>query len=262
VAIQGQDENTVEDLWTMDLERGLASRLTAGQGSNEHPVWSPDGQRIAFMSNRAGAYDLYVRNADGTGEDELLLKSPYTKFPACWSADGKYLVYTDTGKGDMRPNTWVLPTAGDRKPVPFLNTGFSVVTASLSPVPDSQGRLWMAYSSNDTGSAEVYLRPFVPGAPGGPAGAAVRVSPDGGEAPVWRKEGTELFYLGPSFQEMAVDVKLRNAPKIGVPHGLFHAGWAAVSVDGQRFVTIEPAGELPAARVSVVLNWAAELGAK
>ena len=103
VAVQGQDENTVEDLWTVDLERGIASRLTARQGSNEHPVWSPDGQRIAFMSNRAGAYDLYARNADGTGEDELLLKSPYTKFPACWSADGKYLVYTETGKGDIRP---------------------------------------------------------------------------------------------------------------------------------------------------------------
>jgi hypothetical protein len=120
----------------------------------------------------------------------------------------------------------------------------------------------MAYSSNETGSAEVYLRPFLPGAPGGPAGAAVRVSPDGGQAPVWRKDGTELFYLRPSFQEVAVDVKLGNAPKIGVPRVLFHAGWPAVSVDGQRFVTIESAAELPDARVSVVLNWAAELAAK
>jgi Tol biopolymer transport system component/predicted Ser/Thr protein kinase len=259
VAVQGQDENTVEDLWTVDLERGIASRLTARQGSNEHPVWSPDGQRIAFMSNRAGAYDLYARNADGTGEDELLLKSPYTKFPACWSADGKYLVYIETGKGDMSRNTWVLPMAGDRRPVPFINIGFSVDTAGLSPVPDSLGRLWMAYSSNETGSVEVYLRPFLPGAPGGPAGAAVRVSPDGGQAPVWRNDGMELFYLRPSFQEMAVDVKLGNAPKIGVPHVLFHAGWPAVSVDGQRFVTIESAGESPDARVGVVLNWTGEL---
>ncbi len=262
VAIQGQDENTVEDLWTVDLERGLASRLTAGQGSNEHPVWSPDGLSIAFMSNRGGAYDLYVRNADGTGKDELLLKSPYTKFPACWSADGKYLVYTETGKGDMKPNTWVLPMEGDRRPVPFFNSEFSVVTASLSPVSDSQGRLWMAYSSNETGSAEVYLRPFLPGAPGGPAGAAVRVSTDGGEAPVWRMDGNELFYLGPSFKEMAVDVKLGNGPKIGVPRKLFHAGWPAVTVDGQRFATIETDAEQPTATVGVVLNWAAELGPK
>jgi serine/threonine protein kinase len=262
VAIQGQDENTVEDLWTVDLERGLPSRLTARQGSNEHPVWSPDGQRIAFMSNRAGVYDLYVRNADGTGKDELLLKTPYTKFPACWSADGKYLVYTETGRGDMSSNTWVLPMNGERKPVPFLNTEFSVATASLSPVADSQGRFWMAYSSNETGSAEVYLRPFLPAAPGGPAGAAVRVSPDGGEAPVWRRDGNELFYLGPSFQEIAVDVKIGAEPKIGVPRKLFHAGWPAVTVDGQRFVTIENAADLPDARVGVVLNWTAELGSK
>ena len=71
-----------------------------------------------------------------------------------------------------------------------------------------------------------------------------------------------MFYLRPSFQEVAVDVKLGNAPKIGVPRVLFHAGWPAVSVDGQRFVTIESAAELPDARVSVVLNWAAELAAK
>jgi Tol biopolymer transport system component len=258
-AIQDEDENTVEDIWIMDLERSLVSRLTSRQGSNQHPVWSPDGRRIAFMSNRAGAYDLYARNADGSGADELLLKSPHTKFPACWSADGKYLVYTETGTGEMRRNSWVLPLGGDRRPIPFLDTGFSVDTASLS-VPDSQGRMWMAYSSNETGSGAVYLRPFLPGSPGGPAGAAVRVSPGWGDAPVWRKDGMELFYHGPSLQEMAVDVKLANEPKIGIPHALFHIGYPAVSADGQRFITVESAGELPDAKISVVLNWTAELG--
>ena len=145
VAVQGEDENTVEDIWTIDLERGLASRLTARQGSNQRPVWSPDGQRIAFMSNRAGAYDLYARNADGTGEDELLVKSPHTKFPAGWSADGKYLLYVESGHGDTRSNTWLLPIEGDRKPIPFLNTGFDVDDAKLSPVLDDLGRQWIAY---------------------------------------------------------------------------------------------------------------------
>jgi eukaryotic-like serine/threonine-protein kinase len=261
VAIQSLDENTVEDLWIIDLERGVASRLTAREGSNEQPIWSPDGRRIAFTSNRAGAYDLYAKNADGSGEDELLVKSPHTKWPVCWSADGKFLVYTESDKSDTR-NTWVLPLEGDRTPIRFTNGAFDTLDPTLSPVPDGQGRLWMAYSSNETGSSEVYLRSFLPGAPSGSAGAAVRVSPDGGRVPVWSKDGRELFYLGSSSQEMAVDVKLGNAPEIGTPHALFHTVYRIFSTDGRRFLTIEPAGEPPAAKISVVLNWAAELAAK
>ena len=260
-AIQGENENTVEDLWMVDLERAIASPLTARQGSDEQPIWSPDGRRIAFMSNRAGAYDLYAKNAD-SGEDELLLRSAHTKWPVCWSADGKFLVYTESDKSDTK-NTWVLPLEGDRRPIPFLNGAFDTNDANLSPVPDNQGRLWMAYSSNETGSNEVYLRSFLPGAPAGSAGAAVRVSPDGGRSPFWRKDAKELFYLKEgSWQEMAVDVKLEDTPKIGMPHELFHTVHPGVTADGRRFLTIEPAGDPPAARITVVLNWAAELTGK
>jgi serine/threonine protein kinase len=261
VALQGEDENTVEDIWTIDLERGLASRLTARQGSNQRPVWSPDGRRIAFMSNRAGAYDLYARNADGTGDDELLVKSPHTKFPVCWSPDGKFLVYSETDNSDTRRNIWLLPMEGGGKPIPFLNAGFSVDEAKLSPALDGRGRQWMAYLSNETGSQEVYIRPFPPGALGGPPGPAVRVSPAGGHDPFWRKDGRELFYFSNSGQ-MAVEVKLGDVPEIGLPHLLFQFGAPAVSADGQHFLSIESAGEPAAARISVVLNWAAELAGK
>ncbi len=261
VAVQGEDENTVEDIWTIDLERGLASRLTARKGSNQRPVWSPDGQRIAFMSNRAGVYDLYARNANGTGEDELLVKSPHTKFPAGWSADGKYLLYVESGYGDTRSNTWLLPMEGDRKPIPFLNTGFDVDDAKLSPVLDDLGRQWIAYVSNETGSREVYVRPFPSGALGGPAGPAMRISTAGGYHPFWRNDGRELFYsANPGL--MAVDVKLGKTPGIGIPHALLAPGATGVSADGQRFLFIENVGELPAARINVVLNWTAELAGK
>jgi serine/threonine protein kinase len=263
VAVQGEDENTVEDIWTIDLERGLASRLTSRQGSNQRPVWSADGQRIAFMSNRAGTYDLYARNANGTGDDELLVKSPHTKFPVCWSPDGKFLVYSESDESETRRHTWVLPMQGDRKPIPFLNTGFNVDEAKLSPVPDNEGRLWMAYLSNETGLPEVYLRPFLPG---GPAGAAVRVSLAQGTGPLWRNDGRELFYSAfssaGSWKQMAVDVKLGETPKIGVPHVLFDSHSDSASGDGQHFLSIESAGEVPAARINVVLNWAAELAGK
>ncbi len=261
VAVQGEDENTVEDIWTIDLERGLASRLTARQGSNQRPVWSPDGRRIAFMSNRAGAYDLYARNADGTGEDQLLVKSPHTKFPAGWSADGKYLLYVEGGNGDTRTSTWLLPMEGDRKPIPFLNTGFNVDDAKLSPVLDDQGRQWIAYVSNATGAQEVYVRPFPSGGPGGPPGAAIRVSTAGGLHPFWRRDGRELFYSA-SPGQMAVDVKLGKTPEIGVPHLLFQVGAPTVSADGQRFLSIQDAADMPAARINVVLNWTAELAGK
>ena len=260
LAFQGLDENTVEDIWTIDLERGLASRLTSRQGSNQRPVWSPDGQRLAFMSNRAGAYDLYARNANGTGGDELLVKSPHTKYPAGWSADGKYLLYLENVRGDTRSNAWLLPMEGDRKPIPFLNTGFDVDDAKLSPVLDDMGRQWIAYVSNETGSRQVYLRAFPPGALGGSPGPAIRVSTTGGEHPFWRKDGRELFYANPG--PTAVDVKLGKTPEIGIPHALFNVSAAGVSADGQRFLFIEDAAEQPVARISVVLNWTAELAGK
>lgn len=261
VAFQGVDENTVEDIWTIDLERGLASRLTSRQGSNQRPVWSPDGERMAFMSNRTGAYDLYARNGNGTGEDELLVTSPHTKYPASWSADGKYLLYVESGHGDARRSTWLLPMKGDHRPIPFLNTGFNVDDAKLSPVLDDQGRQWIAYVSNETGSTEVYVRPFPAGTLDGSPGAAIRVSAAGGHHPFWRKDGRELFYSA-DLKQMAVDLKLGKTPGIGIPHALYAYGSPAVSADGQRFLSIESSGDPPAARINVVLNWSADLAAK
>jgi Tol biopolymer transport system component len=261
VAVYGDDENTVEQLWSIDLARGTSTRLTASNGSNQAPVWSPDGQRIAFMSNRDGIYDLYAKNATGIGDEELLAKSPLGKWPTGWSMDGRFLVYQEQDPG-TNWDIWVLPMVGDRKPIPFLKTGFNEANGKLSPVPDSQGYLWMAYQSDEAGSYEVYLRPFLPGAAGGPAGAAVRVSPAGGGRPYWRKDGKELFYFEHG-KLMAVDVKLGSPPEIGVPHKLFDgppgASAFAVFGDGQRFLFIEPAGEQPTPRINVVLNWAAGL---
>jgi hypothetical protein len=157
----------------------------------------------------------------------------------------------------------VLPLEGDLKPFPFLKTEFNDGRGRLSPIPGSQGHLWMAYSSDETGRSEVYLRPFLPGTPGGSAGAKVRASTGGGGDPQWRKDGRELFYLADE-KFMAVDVKLGLMPEIGVPHRLFDAPFAgglgrAVFADGRRFLFVEPSGEPPAAKINAVLNWTAEL---
>jgi serine/threonine protein kinase/DNA-binding winged helix-turn-helix (wHTH) protein len=264
VVVFGTDENGVNQLWRIDLERGISSPLTSAHAPSEWPEWSLDGQRIAFCSNKSGTFDLYAKNADGSGEEELLIKSPHTKSPAGWSMDGRFLVYQELDPA-TKVGIWALPLNGDRKPIPFRKTGFNEVGGTLSPVPDSQGHLWMAYESDETGSFEVYLRPFLPGAPGGPAGAKVRVSA-GGEAGLksqWRRDGRELFYIEHG-KVMAVDVKLGIVPEIGVPHRLFDAHGAdtfefAAFADGQRFLFIEPASDAPAPKINVVLNWVAGL---
>jgi Tol biopolymer transport system component len=259
IAVTVEDENTLEDLWLMDLDRAAPLRLTAIHGSNQFSVWSPDGRRIAFRSNRNGTYDLYAKVASGVGEEEeLLVKSLHVKIPTGWSPDGRFLVYTE-----VDPKTgndiWVLPLEGDRKPFPFLKTEFNEGGGVLSPVPDGQGHLWMAYNSNETGRAEIYLRPFLPGTPGGPAGAKVRVSAGGGNGPHWRKDGQELFYNAGN-KLMTVDVKLGGTPDIGAPQVLFdRQGGCEPFADGRRFLCVEPAGEPPAPKINVVLNWTAEL---
>ena len=164
----------------------------------------------------------------------------------------------------------MLPLEGDRKPFPFLKTEFNETSGMLSPVPDSQGHRWMAYDSNETGRAEIYLRPFLPGTPDGPAGSKVRVSTGGGIYPEWRRDGRELFYAAGN-KLMAVDVKLGRTPEIGTPKTLFEGDFVGSSLvqfagsgftplaDGRRFLFVEPAGEPPASKVNVVLNWTAEL---
>jgi len=200
---------------------------------------------------------------NGVSEEELLAKSLHRKTATSWSPDGRFLVYFELDPKTMA-DIWVLPLEGDHKPFPFLKTEFREAWGTLSPVPDRQGHLWMAYNSDETGRAEVYLRPFLPGTPGGPAGSKVRVSTGGGFQPQWRKDGRELFYVADN-KLMAVDVKLGGVPQIGTPQPLFEAHLDPISrdyapfADGRRFLFVEPAGEPPAPKINVVLNWTAEL---
>jgi Tol biopolymer transport system component len=266
VALTGEDENTLEDLWVVDLERATSLRLTAIHGSDQQPVWSPDGSRVAFRSNRTGVYDLYGKNVNGSSEEELLVKSLHSKTPTSWSPDGRFLAYEED-----HPKTgadiWVLPLEGDRKPFPFLQTEFQEAWGRLSPVLDGQGHLWIAYDSNETGRDEIYLRPFLPGTPNGPAGPKVRVSTGGGVYPQWRRDGRELFFYRDTTMMngslMAVDIKLSVTPEIGTPQTLFEGNFGgsgyAPFADGRHFLMVEPAGERPAPKINVVLNWMAEL---
>jgi dipeptidyl aminopeptidase/acylaminoacyl peptidase len=160
---------------------------------NSSPIWSPNGERIVFVSQRNGKWGLYQTRSDGSGAEELLLESELRKAPMSWSPDGKHLVYwvqDPKTAGDL----WVLPMDGDKKsdkqPEVFLATPADETHAQVSP----DGK-WIAYSSNLTSRKEVWVRPF-------PSGLGQwQISPDastfGGDWPRWNrstKDSTELFY--------------------------------------------------------------------
>ena len=276
-------DTTGGDLWLLDVKRGTRTRLTfAPEQDSRSPVWSPDGSRVAFTSLRNGSWGLYQKLVDGgTSGDELLMATKERVAPSSWTPDGKSLVYT--GGDDRRPDIWLLPLTGDRKPVALVQGPFSEVNGVVSP----DGR-WLAYMSDETGSRQLYVRAFPTGA------RKYALSTGAAVQPIWRRDGKELFYtdlvggrqLGDAGQEyriMAVDVKSDGASfEAGVPRPLFttdlmsgagvgNAGFPFstidVSPDGQRFLVTRPstastaAPDVPAA-ITVVLNWREQLNAR
>jgi eukaryotic-like serine/threonine-protein kinase len=219
------------------------------------PIWSPDGNRIIWRSNRARTFDFYWKAASGAGQDELLLKSSNTniRVPTCWSLDGRFLIYLEFDPKTNR-DIWVLPLFGDRKPFPFLNTESSEASGQLSP--DGQ---WMAYNSDESGQLEVYIRSF-------PSGAGQRlVSTKGGTGPYWRRDGKELYYYAPDGKLIAVDVKTGATFERGQPRVLFEFRPGGpftsytVTADGQRFLLNTIVDESGGAPLTVVVNWEAGL---
>jgi Tol biopolymer transport system component len=241
-----------QDLYVIDLTRGAESRLTFDPADDSLPVWSRDGNRIVWASNRTGTHQLYQKLASGVGQDELLLQSDVPLLPSSWSADGKFLLYarTDPKSSD---DVWVLPLEGDRKPFPFLQTPFWETEAQFSP----DGR-WIAYRTNESGRSEVYVQTF-------PAsGGRWQVSTNGGHHPQWRSDGKELFYCSTDGKLMAVDVKRGDAFEASLPKTLFNLAEAkvyyadyAATADGQRFLFVRKLQEGSPAPFSVVVNWTA-----
>jgi hypothetical protein len=251
-AVLQHPEPTGANLWVADLARGARTRFTYTRaGIDRSPVWSPDGTKIAFSSNRDGPSDLYQHAANGAGEDELLLKPGNGTSAQDWSRDG--LLFRRPGaKGGT--DLWVLPIGdrGQRQPASlFLRSEFVINTARFSP----DGR-WVAYDSDESGSYEIYVRPFPPPAGGG---GTRMVSQTSGAYPRWRRDGKELFYLRLDGELMAADVISSGAAfEHGTPKPLFKAayvnGWD-VSADGKRFLFTVAGMEPPQSPFNVVLNW-------
>jgi len=249
-------ETQEDQIWLYDLARQTLTRFTFEGTSNDVPVWTPDGRRIAFYSTKEGPNNLFWQMADGTGGLERLTTHEYGEQPRSWSPDGQLLAFTRIDPATRR-DIWVLRMS-DRKAEPFLRTQFTEGAAQFSP----DGR-WLAYVSDESGRPETYVQPY-PG-PGG----KWQISTEGGTEPVWNSNGRELFYRNGD-KMMAVDITTQPAFSAGTPQTLFERPYLQlpfpltnpgydVSPDGQRFLMVKESGPSSASQINVVVNWVEEL---
>jgi serine/threonine-protein kinase len=241
--------------WILEIEQEILMPLTF-EGNNVYPVWSWDGERVVFASDRDGVLNLFWKPANGSGVAEPLLRSDHWQLPASLSRDGRYLIYRENHP-DTGRDIWFLPLAGDGSPRAYLTTPHDEYTPQLSP----DGR-WLAYTSNVSGQDEVYVGAFPD------AGAPRRVSADGGTEPQWGPAGRELFYrngraLMAAAVETTPDFRVRSRAVLfegPYTHWVYHSNYD-VHPDGDRFVMIKPV-EAVSTRLVVVLNWFEELKAR
>jgi serine/threonine protein kinase/Tol biopolymer transport system component len=197
------------DITVVDLARGIPTRITGGLSNNDGPVLSPDGQSTAFMSDRDGMYDVYVKPLDAGSPERLLWRSEYDKWTNAWSPDGKYILaqqFVTTTKQDI----WVVPVSSGEKPRPLVQSDGNDVSAMFSP----DGK-WVAYQSDQTGDDEVYVRGF-------PDGRSVRVSAAGGRVPSFSPDGKEILFTTPAGDVMLAAVHgSGGVADVGIPKKLF-----------------------------------------
>ena len=256
------------DVWVQDLERGTTSRLTSLLGVNGWPVWTPDGKNIVFARTRAPPRGLFWIRADGSGEAQRLTDGKLLQSATSFSPDGKRLAYFQPGPHG-NSEIWTASVEGDNahprlgKAEPFLRTQF---ISERDPVFSPDGR-WLAYSSDETGIFEVYVRPF----PG--PGSKSQISTGGGQLPIWSR-ASELFFVSNDHRIMVAGYTVKGDTfAAGRPTEWSQKSLSYVSADGcydlapggNRFAVVQSPGgtaaeeQKPIDSVTVLLNFFDEL---
>jgi hypothetical protein len=245
------------NIWIWNLERRSLTKLTDGPTEDLLPIWSPDGSRIFFASNRTGNFNLYSQAADGATPAVLVYEAPGTQMPNAVTPDGTRLLavknFSDLG---------VLDLTRHGRLEPLLNTGARTWIGAVSPDGN-----WIAYESHESGrQVEIFLRPLQ-----NASGRREKVSIDGGRFPAWgSKDSGELYYVDPGGAVMAGAVTLSPTLTLGrvtklfpwekPPRGISGRPYDVSPRDG-RFLMLMPAVRNPSGfiDISVVLNWTQEL---
>ncbi len=247
------------DVWIYDLVRKVSNRLTLDPAKDGFPLWTPDGLRLVFASDRdGGQWNLFWKAADGTGLAQRLTSSPHRQIPMCFSPDGKSLVFSQAEPETYR-DLQLMSMEGERRAQVLLKTTAMEGDAQISP----DGR-WIAYASNELGREEVFVSPF----PNVGVGKWY-ISNGGGRVPLWGSQGRELFYRTLDGALMMVKVETEPTFTKGNPEMVVSPGYHEgshpterhydISPDGQRFLMLKEVEQTEKTRLVVVQNWFEEL---
>jgi eukaryotic-like serine/threonine-protein kinase len=242
------------DIWVQNRERGVGTRLTFDPRNESAPVWSPDDRRILFFGNFPSRNDLFTVAADGTGSIEALLSNGSDNLPTDWSSDGKFILFQNSKiAGFTNTDLWIY-SVEEKKAELWLGTPYAERQGRFSP-----DRRWIAYSSNESGKPEVYVRGFMP--PGG----KWQVSSDGGSSPVWRSDGKEIFFVSPDSRLMSVAIRPGAAfdgdaatPLFKIPGQMLDLSVVTqfdVSADGRSFLMNLDTPTEGQRMITLVTNW-------
>ena len=256
------NDNT--DIYIWNIVDETLRRLTFDEADDSAPIWTPDGERIIFWSGRDEP-GIYWKNADGTGEVNLLFALPdLTLFPWSWSGDGNTLAILEYG-GGLRYDISTISMEDDPERIPLFHEEYAEAHPRISP----DGR-YIAYMSLESGEMKIYVRPF----PDVESGGQWLVSTGAGESPLWSPDGSELFYIGDD-AIMGVPVDTKSTFRYGKPKMLFRGNFVVgygdsppydIHPDGKRFLMMKRAGVESdesatgtPRKINIVLNWFEEL---
>jgi len=256
IAMHALDQDS--DIWVLDTKSEALTRLTFDKAADMSPVWTKDGRRVAYVSAKDGAPNLFWKPADGTGQSEPLLAQPPSSSGALIAngatPDGKALIFSV----GVPSNIMTLPFEGDRQPRALIaQPSFAERSGDVSP----DGR-WIAYQSDESGTFQIYVRPF-------PAVDQGRwqVSGEGGRLPIWGPNGRELFYTDDRNRLVSVNVSAATPFAFGKASVVFDLADTLLAVyrnydiapDGSRFALIKPERQRGSTQFLIVENWFEEL---